>query len=474
MGKNKKNKKKKKTLWLSSIININKHLEKIYSRLDMLERNQGDASGESYKDYVSRIEHLESRTADLIKRISALNSASEENSAVIRKLAAYFDSRGNERKSDSSSAEKDSLRLSTELSSLSGRLNKLEIDFRKFCSVTASAIDSLKSSEAVSSDTSGLLDKIVELDGNIRKVYSELTYKTDCLNTSIAQINSRLGAMQAANGRSDDERIKRLETELQAQSEKIREYEREQQRLKSEISSLRSKSEKRQPHGEIIAKTEEKHIKARERPSENEFSNTGKLFRVERYKDSPLLSFCPTKEQVQSYFNEAMKLDGIISAAETAGQFGIAKLVGQIKQLIDEKARGFRYNKLDSDEYCEEAIACVSKPIAEKLIGNAVLSLSEKILYDPKCRVKLNGVIAAITDYLGKIGYYTIDVSPGRNVDEYLSCMNPTACHTDVPELDKIIKEVTVLPYYVDYYDDEGTILSRIIAGKCSVFTTKV
>lgn len=184
-------------------------------------------------------------------------------------------------------------------------------------------------------------------------------------------------------------------------------------------------------------------------------------------------------EMIQNYLDSLKNVETLKSVIKESNlsdaNFYISILDSYKKQIdkIDVKSLITKY---DEDEYAENFVSAVVKPLRDSLFSNLAVSLYRSLKFasnegNDSDVNKVITVVKAFNKYLEDCNIYTRTPKVGSKPQhDDLDQMDAVQCETDKKSNKGIIFEVERLPYFLRYVDGDCEITPKCIKGKFFVY----
>lgn len=176
----------------------------------------------------------------------------------------------------------------------------------------------------------------------------------------------------------------------------------------------------------------------------------------------PVVFFHGDGETVKTKFSQSIQeMDELItylgqSKIEEPTRTSFMKNLHWCMEALEKLYGKFDFDECDADELSEEITGKFFKIISENLLDNVMVA----IYRGGKEAIGYEGFLQSINRYLAKHGIYTEEIVPGAKLEgELLSNIEPPISkHTSVSTDNGKVDEVELLPYFMNYEDDDGNI----------------
>lgn len=188
------------------------------------------------------------------------------------------------------------------------------------------------------------------------------------------------------------------------------------------------------------------------------------------------VAFSGDVAKIRAQLNMVLQIDDIKESISSSGLERDSKtafllLIDEYHKQLERKVRDIKWNKLNEEDLSDKISETVFKVMEKNIFNNLMIALYRGICF-VKSEANLS-VINCINNYLSRCGIYTKMVRRGEIVNRdnqgYLT-INPQFELTNDADKNNIISEVEKLPYFMDFYDEDGELDTYQSNGKVVIF----
>ena len=188
------------------------------------------------------------------------------------------------------------------------------------------------------------------------------------------------------------------------------------------------------------------------------------------------VAFSGDIETIRAQLNMVLQIDDIKdcitgSALEKDSKTAFLMLMDEYHKQLERKVRDIKWLKLNEEELSDTISEIVFKVMEKNIFNNLMIALYRGLCF-AKSEANFS-VISCINNYLSRCGIYTKMVRRGEIVNRknqgYLT-INPQFELTNDADKNNMIAEVEKLPYFMDFYDEDGELDTHQSNGKVVIF----
>jgi hypothetical protein len=207
--------------------------------------------------------------------------------------------------------------------------------------------------------------------------------------------------------------------------------------------------------------------------NETKITNSLKLFEIPKHSVC-LFDYNSDFSEIIKKIKAINNIKDFLAKNECKESQIFLKNLKQYMIKIDKFEKKYKDNSLDEDEYSEELSSIFIKIIQRNFFDKLILSCYRGLNYDKHKKNFYLKLITYLMNYLKNINIYSDNYDKyitGQKYPYNMEFVDISISKTTETDKHETIKEVEMLPYFLNYFDENEEIDKYNIQGKMTIFS---